>query len=59
MNLATFVVGALVVLLLAHAAYRVYRMARNNDLCYACPHAGKCGGGRSKINCTIRQDEQK
>ncbi|MCQ2085171.1 MAG: hypothetical protein MJZ21_03375 [archaeon] len=55
MNLATLVTLVAVLLLVGGAAYRVYRMIRNNDMCYACPNSGCCSCN-NPINCTIKQD---
>lgn len=56
MNAATLVTLAVVLLIIAFAVYRVCRMVRGNDMCYACPEKGKCCGS-NPINCTVRSEK--
>lgn len=52
MNAATFIVLIAVIAIIGLAAYRVYLMVRDNDMCYACKGCRKC---KNPINCTIRE----
>jgi len=55
MNLATIVVLLIILLIIAGASYRVYRMIRDNDMCYGCSKkCSECQDG-NPINCTIEQ----
>ena len=55
MNLATIAVLLIILLIIAGASYRVYRMIRDNDMCYGCSKkCSECQDG-NPINCTIEQ----
>ena len=56
MNGPTLITLIIVLLIVGHAAYRVYKMVRNNDLCYACDHKGQCGCCGNPINCSIKKE---
>ncbi|MBO4502932.1 MAG: FeoB-associated Cys-rich membrane protein [Candidatus Methanomethylophilus sp.] len=53
MNLATVAVLILIFVIVGGAAYRVYRMIRDGNVCYGC--SAKCSECRdgNPINCTF------
>ena len=55
MNLATLLVLAIVIALIANAVYGVYRMARDHTYCEGCPNRAECC---NPINCRIRNDPE-
>ena len=57
MNAASFICLMLVILIVAGAAWRVYKMVKNNDMCYAC--SGNCKGCEhcNPINCSLRKQD--
>ena len=57
MNAASFICLILVILIVAGAAWRVYKMVKNNDMCYAC--SGNCKGCEhcNPINCSLKKQD--
>lgn len=53
MNVATAFVLAVVVAVVALAAYGTYRLAKTNSFCYECSCRGQCSS--NPINCTVRE----
>ncbi len=54
MNGATLFVLAIVIAIVANAAYGTYRMVKTRSYCAGCPKKDECCG--NPINCTIRNE---
>lgn len=44
MNLADFVILAVILLIIGGAGFYVYRAKKSGKKCIGCPYAGNCGG---------------
>lgn len=54
MNAASLLVLAVVVAIIAFAAWGTYRIIATRTYCSGCPNKELCGGG--PINCTIKKN---